>query len=149
MLPKGKDFSTPSTRCVQYESHLSTFFIANDRNSTQIDLRQKKNSNLLAQTGKLQDCNPGFGELGGGGMKRTASGTAGSRNPKDVRIHFTPSFRSLSSVLASPIDSLFLCCIVMAFSSPHMLRAQQSQWEESLFVSNLSESLRLIQVGLI
>ena len=51
LLPKGKAFSTLSTRRVQYESHLSTFFIANDRNSTQIGLRQKKkkktNSNLI------------------------------------------------------------------------------------------------------
>ena len=125
MLPKGKAFSTLSTRRVQYESHLSTFFIANDRNSTQIGLRQKKkkkkkkkpNSNLLAQTGKVQDCNPGFGEMGVGEGWDEGDSFRYCRNPKDVRIHFTPSFRSLSSVLASPINSLFLCCIVMAFSS--------------------------------
>lgn len=153
MLPKGKAFSTLSTRRVQYDSHLSTFFIANDRNSTQIGLRQKQtnkqNSNLLAQTGKFQDCNPGIGEMGVGEGQDEGNSFRYSRNPKDVRIQFTPSFRSLSSVLASPIDSLFLCCIVMAFSSAHLLWAQQPQQEKRLFVNNLSESLRLIQVGLI
>lgn len=121
LLPKGKAFSTLSTRRVQYESHLSTFFIANDRNSTQIGLRQKKqktkNSYLLAQTGKVQDCNPGFGEIGVGEGWDEGDSFRYSRNPKDVRIHFTPSFRSLSSVLASPINSLFLCRIGVAFSS--------------------------------
>ena len=79
--------------------------------------KKKTNSNLLAQTGKVQDCNPGFGEMGVGEGWDEGDSFGYCRNPKDVRIHFTPSFRSLSSVLASPINSLFLCCIVMAFSS--------------------------------
>lgn len=81
----------------------------------------KQNSNLLAQTGNSRDCNPGTGEMGVGEGQDEDSFRY-SRNFKDVRIHFS-SFRSLSSVLASPIDSLFLCCIVLAFSSAHLLGA--------------------------
>ena len=131
LISKGKTFSTLPTKCV----HLSTFFFANDRNSTQIGLRQKKKKKKVIYWLKQGKSRVGIlasGSCGLGGQ--TASGKAGSRDSKDVRICFASSFSSLSSVLASSIDSLSLCCITMAFSSPYILPAQQSQWEESLFV---------------